>query len=486
MFGFILSGLSSCSGMPVVNTYVLLFPLISLNILSFYALISEAFQMDKEVATIATIIYGFTGGLGYIFQVLIYGGTIDFWSVSHLTYDMYFTVSFWNNIEFSFKSLALTLVYSSMVIFVLSTRFKALLRKSIGFVIASLLLLFSFSIHIVEPLILSPAILVLAFLYEERWLHRLANLGSLILGIAGVFLLIDYLTNGYYLWLVFEKFEPLFSTLNIAAIYLHVSYALILIPMGMVISQRLSEGLRKTSNHKKANANVKKLVVVVLVAIYLAGLYCWLNAPTSEKPLYDVNQFPWYYHTTRYGFVGFLALVGVGFAGWKAKRFLTAIIWCLAPLFIGSFWWGYRLTSYVYPMVAFFAAISLSAVWKKSNFLLCTYLTDQNTALPNKVFRIKLKPVLSISIATVLVLASSSVNARAVIVAVRLQSATSAPSIVIEPLCVLAAKVEPGCRGADNWTFLSYFALQQLPILMQQPNMVVRKHSKKNSDTFVR
>ena len=48
-------------------------------------------------------------------------------------------------------------------------------------------------------------------------------------------------------------------------------------------------------------------------------------------------------------------------------------------------------------------------------------------------------------------LASSSVIAQAVIVAVRLQSVTSAPAMVIEPLWVLAAKLEPGDSAADSW-----------------------------------
>jgi hypothetical protein len=410
IFGFILSALSICSGMPSVNTYVLLFPLVLLNMLSFYTLTKVVFQMDQKIATIATIIYGLTGGLGYLFQILIYHGTEGFWSVSHLTYDMYFTVSFWNNIEFSYKSLALTLVYSSMVIFVLSMRFKNILRKFVGILLVALMLIFSFSIHMVEPLILSPAILILAFLHEESWSHRLKNLGITIIGIVSLFLLIDYLTDGYYSWLILRKTELFFSTLNIEVTFSNISYSLILISLGLVVSQSFFVILRGIPNlKKKILKNAKRLIVIALLSIYTTGLCFWFNAPTSEKPLYDVNQFPWYYHTTRYGFIGFLAIIGLGLTNWKAKWFAITVVWCFAPLLIGSFWWGYRLTSYVYPVVALFAAISLCVILEKSRLFLCTYLADQNRISPNRIFKVRLRPLLSILVGTLLVLSFSSV-----------------------------------------------------------------------------
>jgi len=406
MYGFTLSGLSTCFGMPIVNTYVFLFPLVALNILSFYAVVTEVFRKSREVGILASVLYGFTGGLGYIFQILVYNGTLGFWSVSHLTYDMYFTVSFWNNVEFSYKSLALTLTYSSLVMFALSLRIRNYLRSSVGLLMASSLLLFSFLIHIVEPLLLFPVILALALLREDRWLRRLRNLGVFILGSVSVFLLVEFLTQNYYSWLIITKTGPLLATLDIGNVS---SAALLLIPIGTVYSPTLFKKLKGPRNRKNVTKSFKKLVVILLAAIYLAGLYFWLNAPASEKPLYDVNQFPWYYNTTRYGFVGFLALVGIGIAGWKTKSFLIAIVWCLVPLLLGSFWWGYRVTSYIQPIVALFAAIGLIYVWRRSSLHFCAYLTRQDLATPEKVFRVRLKPVICLATAALLVLSSSSV-----------------------------------------------------------------------------
>ena len=408
-FGFILSGLSACSGMPSVNAYVLLFPLVLLNMLTFYALMKVVFKMGQEVSTMATAIYGLTGGLGYILQILLYQGTADFWSVSHLTYDMYFTVSFWNNIEFSYKSLALTLVYSSMVILASSIRFRTLLKRSAAVLLGALMLLFSFSIHVVEPLILCPVVLFLVLFHEGKLSHRLTNLGSLILGIGGFFLLIDHLTSGYYSWLIQKKTELLFSTLDVGVVFATAFCPLALISFGLVTNRSILSLPRGISDRKKTAMHAKRLFVIALLLTYLAGLYFWFNAPTSEKPLYDVNSFPWYYHITRYGFVGFLALVGVGLTSWKAKWFAVAAVWCFAPLLVGSFWWSYRLTSYVYPVVALFAAISLCFALEKSRLFLCTYLADQKTISHSKVFKIRLRPIIATSVGVLLVLSSSSV-----------------------------------------------------------------------------
>jgi hypothetical protein len=68
-----------------------------------------------------------------------------------------------------------------------------------------------------------------------------------------------------------------------------------------------------------------------------------------------------------------------------------------------------------------------------------------------------------------------------------LQSTTSAPFIVIEPLWVWAVNLEPGDKGADSWTCLSYFArMAQLPILILQPAKIISKHRKQPSDTLVK
>jgi hypothetical protein len=66
-----------------------------------------------------------------------------------------------------------------------------------------------------------------------------------------------------------------------------------------------------------------------------------------------------------------------------------------------------------------------------------------------------------------------------------LQSVISAPAILIEPLWVLASKLEPGDKGADNWTVRSHFArMAQLPILIQQPAATTRRHSSETNDNF--
>ena len=129
MFGFILAGLSIASGLPVLNTNVLLFPFIGLNLITFYVLIKKVFKVDTKVAVTSCILYCCMGGLGGFFQFAIYNGALPFWTISYLTQDMYFSGFFWYNIQFSFKSLALTTAYSSVVMFVVSINFNAVFRN---------------------------------------------------------------------------------------------------------------------------------------------------------------------------------------------------------------------------------------------------------------------------------------------------------------------------------------------------------------------
>ena len=105
------------------------------------------------------------------------------------------------------------------------------------------------------------------------------------------------------------------------------------------------------------------------------------------------------------------------------------------------------------------------------------------------IFAVSLSPVDSsfIFVCSASFWASCSVVALAVIVAVRSQLLTSEPLMVIEPLCVFAAKAEPGWRGADRCTVLSNFSRgPQPPTLIMQPATAVNKDNKKTSDIFIK
>jgi len=413
MFGFVLAGLSTCSGLPVVNTYVILFPLISLNVLSFYALMQVLFNKSERIAVTATIIYSFMGGFGWIIQKFVYQGEVSFWSLSYLTQDIYFSMMFWNHIEFSYKSLSLSLVFAFMIAFVISSKIQSVHRKILMLSFSSLFMVFSFYIHMIDAT-LAPVVIVIAYAYEKgKWRYL-----SLILLLSISFTII-YTTNtlmfNYYTWLTGIKASSSINAI-LAGAGLPVNLLLpllffspIIVFLGYLGTCYNWKRLVRFSNYKIVINSAKYILIAALIVVYIFGLYVWLNTLPSSYILYATNRLPWYYYTTRYGFVGFLALVGLGFAKWEEKWFGVAAFWCLFTFLVGNLWWGARTIDYIFPMLALFAAIGINSIFSNTNTFLRITITSINLNHFKKALKRNIRPVAALSIAVMTLLATSSV-----------------------------------------------------------------------------
>lgn len=413
MFGFILAGLSICSGLPVVNTYVQLFPLISLNILSFYALIRVLFGNGKRIAITATIIYSFMGGFGWISQNFIYYGEATNWILRLSTQDVCFTFQFWSDIMFSFKSLALSLVFAFMIAFVISSKIQDAPRKIIMLSFSSLFIVFSFYIHMID-IILVPVVITIAYVYEKDKWRYLSLLFLLFISFT-----IIYITNAlmfnFYTWLtslkisssIYESIAEMNVPLNLFLPLL--IFSPIILFLGYFGIRYNWQRLIRFSNFKIIIKYFKYIIIVALIVIYLLGLYIWLNSPPPSYTLLTASRLPWYYYTTKYGFVGFLALVGLGFAKWKEKWFTIAAFWCLITLLIGNLWWGSRTINYLFPMLALFAAIGINYVFLKINTFRGITISSINLKYFIKTIKKYIKPVAALSIVLMTILATSSV-----------------------------------------------------------------------------
>jgi len=403
VFGFVLAGLSVCSGLPIVNTYVLLFPLVALNIISFFVLVKIVFNQNNKVATIASIIYSFSGGLAWLIQTIVYHGTVSFWTLSHLTQDMYFTVPFWNDIMFSYKSLALTLAYASLVLFTLTTKFKDTPRKVIMLTLSSLLMLFSFFIHMLEPLILAPVILAIAYVYQ-RGRSRYLNLGLLAVITILIAYTIDFLMYGWYSWLTGAKINGFLSIVGMDKLLIYSLLALAGISIIIMARHFLYRRFAKNHAHKSQFQSIKLLLVAGLIGIYLSGLYFH----THPSSLGLSSSFPWYLYVTRYGFVGLLTLIGVGVTEWKEKWFILASFWGVLVIIMGSIWWGSRINAYLFPMTALLAAVGINGIWRKANTSLQISITTTSNSITRS-FKLNLKPITAALIILVLALSFTSV-----------------------------------------------------------------------------
>ena len=399
-FGFILAGLSICSGLPVVNTYVLLFPLIALNMLSFFALAKNVFNLEEKVAVIASMIYAFTGGLGWLIETVVYHGNIGFWTLSDLTQDMYFS-PMWHSIIFYYKTLALTLACTSLVTFALSLKAQGICKKTILITLSSILILSSFYIHMVETIVFLPVILAIGYIYQKGRC-RYVSLGFFALITTLLFFLTDFLMSGYYSWLTITKIEGAFLSVNKLFLCAVLSLGLIMIIIIMVtrhlhIVKRYLSSLEANTVFPK----LKTVLTITSIVIYVSGIYFWSKAPQNIF-VYQLTPLPWYYYTTRYGFVGLLALIGLGLAKWRTNWFKVACFWCLVTLFIGNIWWS-NVVGFLTLIIALFVAIGLNGIWERAG----TSLKESSNSVKRS-FKLNLKPLIATLIIALMLLSSSS------------------------------------------------------------------------------
>ena len=362
MFGFTLSGLAVSGGFPLVNMYVILFPLVGLSILSFYALLETVFDLDRKRNALACGLFALCGGLGGLIQVLFFGGAQSFWTVSQVSQDMYFSVFFWSTIQFSYKSLAITLAFTSLAVYAAGTRLAEDVKNRVSMIlICALLLLFSFFVHMLEIIIFVPIILGIVYL-RKKGTGRLLDVGLLLLIGACIFAVVDVLMGGFYSTLFSTKALLFISSLDFTKI---VFYSLAIVGLSAVVLLARHFFAKKSSPGESFFVRVgrmKTLIVRLLLVLYVAGLFVW-----SSFPVYDLSAgFPWYRFVTRYGIVGGFAILGVGVVSLREKRFLLAMLWSAVVIGVGSVWWGERTNGYLFPMVVLFATFSICSIWEKT------------------------------------------------------------------------------------------------------------------------
>ena len=356
MFGFMLGGMSICSGLSVVNAYVLLFPLMALNVLSFFAVSRVLFKQDEKISTIASFVYCFGGGLALLYQILVSSSKLDFWTTSFQTMDAYFSWPFWNGIQFFYKTLALALAFVGSVTLVTAVRSNERRTQVTGLVFTALMLWTSFLVHVVEFLFFVPIIIVIVFVCQK------GKRSYVQLGLLGVFIALfayitDFMMAGYYSWLIGKKMQGFLVTLRVTT-FTYVFVGAIVVTLGAFAGWRILT--RRVTTVKEFDVHRLKYVLVFgLGLVYFSGLFFWSTPSTGVS-----YPFPWYLYVTRYGFLGFLALIGFAAVSLREESFRLAGYWGAIAVIMGSIWWGERLNSFLFPIVAIFSAIGLVTIWK--------------------------------------------------------------------------------------------------------------------------
>lgn len=379
-FGYIMAGLSTAAGFPLVNTYVLLTPLVALNILTFYALVKVVFGFEVRTAALASVIYGFAGGLGLWAQLFAYGGTGNFLIVSSSTQDMYFFSFFWNSVEFSYKLLALTFALSSLIVFALSEKFQRYSKIFLLF-LSSIFMLYAFFIHEL-PALLAP-VLVGMVIFAGKKYDALKRMLILIVITLAAFFIMDFAMEGIYTTIIFKELSGVLGRLgttyllNVATVGICAIAGLCAI-VGFctiagftpIMARRKPSPKRPTRVSKQPTKTLwydlskfKLIIIIPLALIYVAGIFFW--TPTATSLGYSV-PFAWYHFVTRYGFVGIFALIGMAAISWKDSWFRLSAFWGLYAIVLGSIWWGERTNAYLFPPLAALAAVGIVKLWEKA------------------------------------------------------------------------------------------------------------------------
>jgi hypothetical protein len=202
---------------------------------------------------------------------------------------------------------------------------------------------------------LAPMVLVIAFINSERRQY----LKSLLIYIAsalGLLLAMDLMMGGVYTDLIFIKGVPLISAIIGGRALIVGAGLAALFAAALVIFFLMKRGSLKIPEKNPLGSRLKPAVVLTLLAVYLIGGLFFSNSTYS---LSSTTVFPWYLYVIRYGFIGVLAIIGLYTSRWKAEWFKVCIVWAVITIVMGSLWWGERLNSYLFPMVAILAGGAL-------------------------------------------------------------------------------------------------------------------------------
>jgi hypothetical protein len=395
-FGFLMAGISQIAGIPIVNTNMFLFPLLGLNLLSFYAMVRHVFRTGRAVATTASLMYGFTGGLGWLMGQIL-GFKTDFWTLSYRTQDMLFSYYFLDNIQFWHRTLAVTFGFMAILTFSLAMTKVARVRWLL-LALSATFMIFAFFVHMLPLVFVVP---VIGYLWFTKGKRSKAIFLAYVMITFIVFIACDALLNNYYSSLTLIKINkellPKVGAANLSSDVINMGLATTggLAITGFVlkmvrnhrrkinrataVEETISDAIPNPNNvlsfstenrsleateNRSLEAKILRfsspsLFGLVMIGIYIYGIVLWSTFPPDQGLLYDINRLPWYFLPIRFGIVGLLALATLFFVNEKRYWMGLCLTWLLVVFIIGNIWWGPKILSFSFPVIAFLAGVAL-------------------------------------------------------------------------------------------------------------------------------
>jgi len=379
-FHNILAGLFQLSGFPFINTWILSSLLLFITILSFYLMASAYLgNLNKKAPIIATIIWAFFSGFGWVYATFLRFTTqLDWLEVLRLTQsrthlDIGYTPGFWTFMGDNPPAAIGLVTLFSLLYLIRKKDYNGNLR----FMLFTTTFITAYILHTIEATFFFIIIPLLAILKDRT------DIKSLLLSIASACLIII-------------SYDLLYQSLNFGTIIMTATlqsalYIFIASSSGWILSSlfvRKSSGLnfiRFPQMICKTKKYTLVLILIVTSLIYLYGLsiFAWLEIKEIYMWGYSLPYrfISWYFYPVLLGTVGlfFIAAIALSRALYnKYKNIFIFLLVSTAFFFISGRFISYvnlnyfdtrfnetRVLSFLYIPLAMLASISILYMFGK-------------------------------------------------------------------------------------------------------------------------
>ncbi len=381
LFHINLATIFSMSSLPIVNSYMLLIPFISLIPLSFYSMLKSFNKLPKKIPVVATTFFTLGSGLGWIY--VTYLQTL-YPSINNEIWKYILNISVNPTlIDIQFGAVGLSIwgyqpsVIGLVVFCGLTYLFQSEISNKFTLLMITLLVCYGYLIHISE-IVLFVFIILTSFIVikKSQFMTKLRKkIFAVSFGLIAAYLLIFTLNT------TLQENLSVYST-PVIMILCYLAF--------LTIVSFIKEKIRVKINLKLSDNLLPSfglLSIISLVCLIGLSFIIWLKVYPTFLFSYvsESGLLPWYFYPLRIGIIGIIGLLMIGFLVFKNKLlsrdlmffiFLTLIAFSIGraisfvninfPLDIG--YWEFRIVPFAFIGLAVLASF-------------CCYLSFKNSSI---------------------------------------------------------------------------------------------------------
>lgn len=424
-FYLYLAGFTVLSGVPSINAYLALYPLVILSTLSFYVMVSAFFE-DKKTPAIATLAYTAFSGFAwvYAFSMRGFGPVVDSASWTSILYETgsKFLYQGWYP-PFTIGFVPSDVAYAGLWLLVFATR-RLNTRSFFGIFFIGIVSAMSYLIHgadLIIFVVFLGALLAANLLTRDvigrrrvRWASISVLIGILIITV------IDLSLTKYYASPLFKYVwsQTTYYYFNSPGFQVAVAMAVAILILSFVhvkpAAQQFMLKLPKVANYS---------LVISGIVVYGLSLALWIhNLPSfnlSGDPFSNpvLGSVPWYAYSGVGGIPFLLALAAAGYLALRWKKlesslrdpiafccFAVVLLYFLGRMvsfvnenFFYTGFWERRVMFYVYPVTDMLAAFALVIFFERvicpGLYAISSHISSAASSLTRVKWSVRLKKV---------------------------------------------------------------------------------------------